>query len=284
MNKGVLIFANNNRQIDYAKMAVVSGSLAAKHLKVPVSLATDETTVAWMKQSGQWQEALTVFDKIISKNTPQDLQQRKFFDGPTSTTAPFKNSTRPSAWYVTPYERTLLIDCDYFIMSDALNEYWEVDSPLLISDQYNDIQDQSRAGWLDSYVSDTGVKLLWATTVMFTKNDETKIFFDLVEHIRKNYRRFADVYRFDNRIYRNDIAFGIAKHILYGFETDKGYSLPSVLSVPDQDMIVDVENGAMKVLSKNLNDYTLCSIKDRDIHLMNKQAVLRNLDKIKETL
>lgn len=281
MKKGVVIFAHNNRQIDYAKMALASGGLAKKHLGVPVSLITDQSTVDWLKESNLWDKALQTFEQIIDVERPADLQQRKFKDGKESVTAPFKNSNRSSVWDLTPYDRTLMIDCDYFIFSDALNEYWECESDILISTKYNDVQG-NRIGYLDKYISDTGVRLLWATTVMFTKNENTKVFFELVKHIKDNYKKFADIFRFDNRMYRNDISFGIARHILYGFETDNDYAMPPVLSVPDMDLVYDVNENGIQLLTSNANDYTLCNIKDRDIHIMNKQAITRHIDKFME--
>lgn len=281
MKKGVVIFAHNSRQIDYAKMAIVSGRLAKKHLGVPVSLVTDQSTIDWMKQSNLWDTALDTFEHVIDSEHPLDWNQRKFSDGRETVTAPFKNSNRSSVWDLTPYDRTLMIDCDYFIFSDTLNQYWDVDSDLMISSAYNDVQGD-RIGYLDKYISDTGVRLLWATTVMFTKNENTKVFFELVKHIKTNYKKFADIFRFDNRMYRNDISFGIARHILYGFETDNDYAMPPVLSVPDKDLIYDVSDNGIKILTATINDYTLCNIKDRDIHIMNKQSVTRNIDKFME--
>ena len=38
MTRGILIFAHNNRDVDYALMSIVSGHLAGKYLQVPVSL------------------------------------------------------------------------------------------------------------------------------------------------------------------------------------------------------------------------------------------------------
>lgn len=281
MKKGVVLFAHNNRQIDYAKMALVSGGLAKKNLGVPVSLVTDQSTIDWLKESNLWNKALETFEQIIDVERPTDLQQRKFKDGKESVTAPFKNSNRSSVWDLTPYDRTLMIDCDYFIFSDALNEYWDCNSDILISTKYNDVQGE-RIGYLDKHISDTGVRLLWATTVMFTKNENTKVFFELVKHIKDNYKKFADIFRFDSRMYRNDISFGIARHILYGFETDNDYAMPPVLSVPDMDLIYDVNKNGIQVLTANLNDYTLCNVKDRDIHIMNKQSITRHIDKFME--
>ena len=41
MSRGVLIFAHNNSEIDYLKMAIVNGLLAKKHLGVKVCVVTD---------------------------------------------------------------------------------------------------------------------------------------------------------------------------------------------------------------------------------------------------
>jgi hypothetical protein len=48
MKNGCLIFAHNNRQIDYSLLALISGGLAKKNLKVPISLVTDKSTVDWL--------------------------------------------------------------------------------------------------------------------------------------------------------------------------------------------------------------------------------------------
>ena len=42
MRKGVLLFANNNSQVDYIKQACYLAKKVKKHLKVPVSLVTSD--------------------------------------------------------------------------------------------------------------------------------------------------------------------------------------------------------------------------------------------------
>jgi len=286
MSKGVLIFAHNNRQVDYARMAIIAGGLATKNLQVPVTLATDDSTVAWMKESNIYTTAMKIFEHIRIVNRPEDLQNRKFNDGTEQVVAPFKNSNRASVYNITPYDRTLLIDSDFFILTDELNNYWDIDSSVLISKNYNDILGPERIGYLDRYVSNTGVQLLWATKVMFTKNEESKTFFNLVNHVRENYKRYADVYRYDSRMYRNDIAFAVARHIMYGFETDNDYSLPDVFSVPDKDVLYDVSNESLKFLvsPKLNNNFIATSVKGRDVHIMNKQSIIRNFDKLVEMI
>jgi hypothetical protein len=287
MTQGVLIFAHNNRDIDYAVMSIVSGALAKKHLNVPVSLATDASTIDWMKTSKSYDRAVSIFEQIIEVETPVIDNHRRLHDGNDSKTVPFVNSNRSSVWDITPYDRTLLIDSDFLILSDRLSQYWQLDSDIMIGESMQDILESSRAGYHDSYISDVGPHLYWATTVMFTKNKYTQMFFDLVKTIRANYSYYADMYRFNPSQYRNDISFSIAKHILNGFETDKTLSLPPVLTTLDKDVLykVDSDNRLTFLINNDLNsNYCATTIKGLDVHVMNKQSLIRNADSLLELI
>lgn len=284
MNRGCLIFAHNSRDVDYAMMAIISGGLAKKNLQVPVSLVTDQSTIDWMKESGSFSKAESIFENFILVDRPVISNRRKLSDGQTNKVVPFINDNRASAWDLTPYDHTLLIDCDYLIFSDNLNKYWDLKESFLISKAMNDIRGD-RIGYLDKHISETGVHLFWATTVMFIKNEESKQVFELVKTIRDNYEQYSDIYRFNSRQYRNDISFSIAKHLLDGFTTDAVTSLPPVLSVIDRDLLVDIngENLLFLVMDASKSDnYNLCSIKGTDIHIMNKQSIVRNKEKLLE--
>lgn len=282
MKTGILIYAYNSPSLDYALMSVISGGLAKKHLGHPVTLVTDQSTVDWMERSKIYKKAREVFENIIVSERPSSGNTRRLNDGTEVSIVPFLNSTRHIAWEITPYERTLLIDSDFLILSDQLNEYWEVDQDVMIGDSIKDLYDQKRLGYQDVYVSDTSTKLYWATTVMFTKNQNSKLFFDLVNHIRENYIFYSDVYRFDHRQYRNDIAFSVAKHILNGFVEDNRYSLPPLLTALDRDILFDVKNDKLSFLINHNygSGYISSSVTAQDVHVMNKQSIIRNKDKL----
>jgi hypothetical protein len=282
MNKGVLIIAHNSRSVDYARTAVIAGGLAKKHLGVPVSLVTDNSTIDWMKESNIYADAISIFEQIIEIDRPKLDNYRILHDRDSSNTVPFINSTRSSAYDLTPYDRTLLIDSDFLIMSPRLAAYWDVDASILIADSMNDIKGD-RCGVLDKWVSETGIHLYWATTVMFSKNQESKIFFQLVEFIKENYNYFSDVYRFDTRQYRNDISFSIAMHILNNFEKNT-ITLPSILTAQGTDSLELIKNGAFKILVKTSEIEYVNSIIDTDVHIINKQSLVRNYDALKELL
>jgi len=283
MTNGILIFAHNNREIDYALMAVIAGGLARKHLNVPATLVTDASTLEWMAKSEIVEKAKEVFEAFIIVEKPLTDNQRRLHDGKFSDVlVPFVNANRASAWDLTPYDRTLLIDSDFLIFSDRLSEYWDVDESILVSDSMNDMVVPSRNGYHDNYISHTGVKLFWATTVMFTKDDVSKMFFETVDFVRTHYSYYGDLFRFDPRQYRNDISFSVANHLLYGFE-EPVMSLPPVLTTIDKDILHSVDdNGKLTFLLSGKVDANYCpaTIKDTDVHVMNKKSIVRNAENL----
>lgn len=287
MNAGVLIFAHNNRDIDYALMSMISGGLAKKHLQMPVSLVTDPSTIDWLINSDKLKLASQIFDKIISVEKPNTDNKRNLHDGLRNKVVPFVNTNRSSAWDMTPYDRTLLIDSDYLIFSDRLSNYWNYDSSVMISSAAFDIIKDDRLGYHDRYISDTGVHLSWATTVMFTKNEESRVFFELVNFIKDNYQFYADLFRFGTTQFRNDIAFSVANHILNGFETNLRDSLPPVLTTLDKDILHSVDtNGKLTFLVSHMLDNNFCAASTNgiDVHVMNKQSLVRNADQLLELI
>jgi hypothetical protein len=266
-------------------MSIISGGLAKKYLNLPVSLITDQSTVDWMKTSGTFDKASQVFENIKLIDRPVSDNTRRLNDGQESKTVPFLNSTRSKVWDLTPYDETLLIDSDYLIFSDLLNQYWHLADSVLIGKAMNDVQGQ-RIGFLDKNVSDVGVHLYWATTVMFKKNERSKLFFDLVDNVKTNYSYFADIYRFSSSQFRNDIAFSVAKHILDGFETNTKENLPPVLTAIDKDILHSVceKTGKLTFLISNASadKFYLASVNGVDVHIINKQSIILNSDNLLE--
>lgn len=285
MTRGILIFAHNNRDVDYALMSVISGGLAKKHLSLPVSLVTDQTTLDWIKESGIQSTADAVFDKVITVDKPVTDNARKLHDGIDGKVVPFVNLNRNDAYSLTPYDQTLLIDSDFLIFSDNLNNYWEYSNRVLLGQSINDVIGKNRLGYHDLYISDTGPHLYWATTIMFTKNDYAKNFFAILAHVKENYDYFSDLYRFYVKNYRNDIAFSIAQHIMDGNETQKECHLPSVFSVIDKDILYSVEDNKLTFLiHSNGDNFCAASVKNTDVHVMNKASIIRHSKKLLELI
>jgi len=282
MTQGIIIYAHNSRDVDYAKLAIIAGGLAKKNLNRPVSLITDKSTIKWMKESGSYEIASNIFDKFITTEKPDTINKRTLFDGSEKSSVAFLNTNRSSAYDLSPYDQTLLIDSDYLVLSNELNKYWDLSDYPMISSDFKDAYFTDRRGYHDRYISDTGVKLYWATTLMFNKNDQSRLLFDTVTYIRNNYEYFGDLYRFHPGTYRNDIAFSIAKHTLNGFSLDFDMNLPPVLSSIDKDILASVEtDGRMTIYfsEPNTGKYVASSFKNIDLHIMNKQSIIRHYEK-----
>jgi len=264
---------------------MLSARLAKKNLGIPVSLVTDPSTLEWAKTSNNYEQLVSTFDKIIEVDRPITDNMRRLHDGVHFKNIPFVNANRANVYELTPYDQTLLMDSDFLIFSNRLSSYWDVDADVMIAKNMLDIYDQKRLGYHDKYVSDTGVHLYWATTVMFKKTPYSKMFFELVNVIRQNYQYYADLFRFDTTQYRNDISFSVAKHILDGFETNTNESLPPILTVLDKDVLQSVDaTGKLIILASphSDNNYYAAAVRGLDIHVMNKQSIIRHSEKLME--
>ena len=156
----------------------------------------------------------------------------------------------------------------------------------MMSHSLNDITGD-RSGVLDKRVGETGIHMFWATTVMFDKSQESKFFFKLVDFIKDNYRYYADLFRFNSKQFRNDIAFSVAKHIMNGFETDFVYTLPPVFSVFDKDILIEIKDNSLVFLidkPNNCGSFWAATTTNTDVHIMNKQSIIRHKDKLMEMI
>jgi hypothetical protein len=266
MNRGILIYAHNNEIINYVELAKVSAKLAKEQLNYPVSLISDSESLSSVTD-------VTIFDKIITIEKPE-LSNKRSSNGKISS---FLNSNRNTAWDLTPYDHTLIIDADYFVFTNKLNEYWDIDQSFLISPGSNFFL-ESNSGYLDKYVSYQGIPMKWATTIMFKKNNESKLYFDLVNIIRQEYLYFNLLYNFNPRLYRNDIAFSIADHILNGHLSASIYYLPTINSVAVNSKILHIDkNFGVKILFDVDKDPYVIDIKNSDVHFMNKEDLIKHI-------
>ena len=282
MTQGCLIFAHDSN-IDYGSQAVLAARLVNKYLNVPVSLVTDDVTLDNLNAKFD----NLPFDKIIT--TVVDDSNLRYLPSQDHTgqreLVSFINGGRERAWELTPYDRTLIIDSDFLVFSNTLNKYWKDQHDFLICPKMTDLQSTLE----EQKISSNTIKLLWATNIMFTKNADTKILFDLVKYIKEEYRYFAGLYEFDARQYRNDFAFSIAAHILGAHGLSKWHGvLASPLMFSEYDEIVDVKGlGDITIMSKNIQgngEFQLVRCQGQDIHIMNKRDLLANLTRIMELI
>jgi hypothetical protein len=276
MTTGALIFAQNNAQIDYVKLAIFAASKIKQFLNIPVSIVTDSPAylVETYPDHG--------FDQII-EITGSAAGRKTFHDGTLySKVLEWKNLSRPQIYDLTPYDKTLVIDSDYIINSDILSIALERDYEFQIYTKSFDL-----SGWRTTKeferINLYSIPFYWATTFIFVKSPQTKAFFDLVNYIKENWLYYRVLYNIDASVYRNDYAFSIAIHIMNGKTSgDFATELPGKMTYClDRDILLKMKDNKLQFLvekQNHLGEYILAKTSGIDVHVMNKISLTRCID------
>ena len=290
MTRGVLMYAHNNTEIDYLKIACANALMVQKNLGVPVTLVTDRGTISWGEEVMGASFLRKCFENIIEVDRDYTFKnQRNFADTCFATkNLQFYNANHWQAYELSPYEETLFIDADYLIMSSSLNNCWGSNNDVMINKTIYSPIDESLP--YVKNIDDMGIELYWATVIYFRKSSLAEFLFDTVRHIQDNYGYYRDLYCFSGGMFRNDNAFSIAIHMLNGFSNEEPVvqelPIPALLmswDTSDIHSISDINNiiiYAEKTTQKGT--YLLTRFKNTDIHIMNKWAINRHADRIIE--
>ena len=234
-SRGIVAFAYNVDTIDYVSIAHNSLQLASKKLGLPYTLITDS----------ELQNDLFTMR--------HDIDSGEFIK--------WRNVGRHHAYELSPYNETLVIDVDYLILDNNLNKIFNIEWDYLLARD-------SRAltvTWPDQ-MGNTSLPYVWATVFAFRKTARSKMFFDLVGRIQRNYSYYRALFNIDNRNFRNDFAFAIADVILNGYTLDKKSIPGSVIAVDQSIDRIDIIEGKIVVKDKN-KSYVL---PHTNLHVMSK--------------
>ena len=165
MTRGFLIFAQNNPDVDYCKMAVFCARRLKKYIDLPITIVTDSKE--WLLQSQP--DADDLFDQIVTAYT-DTTQQRRYSDGSLySKQIVWKNLSRVEAYDLSPYDETIILDSDYIVSSDYLAHQFAQENDLALFRHSHDL-----AQWRNTesfeFINDQSVPFYWATVVFFRKN------------------------------------------------------------------------------------------------------------------
>lgn len=274
MTKGVLLFANNNEQVDYVKQAIFCAKRVKKYTNLNVTLVTDSSDAL-----EQYKFYTKYIDNVVAVEKSTELQTRKFYDGDTYKDATWKNHSRASCFDISPYDQTLVIDTDFIVSSNNIERCFDSRYDFLINRYAYDLHTE-RDNIPELHVSNTSVPMYWATVFYFTKTQQNKMFFDLVEFIRDNWSYYKLLYNFNSKTYRNDFAFSIAIHILSNHTSiEQPKVIPTLYMITDRDSLLDIQDDKISVLLSNEGQDVAATLKHSDLHIMNKFSLDRYIDK-----
>jgi hypothetical protein len=272
MSKGALLFALNNSEINYIKLAEFAAERIKKHLSVPVSIVTDEKSLSSVSSN--------VFDKIITVDSEKYLL-KTFNDGLSkSAKTEWKNSHRNSSFDLTPYDETLVVDVDFVINSNVLTYCWNQPHDFLIYKKSFDLAQRKDTREF-AVLSDYSIPFYWATVFWFKKTELNEQLFSIISHIKSNWHYYKFQYQIHSHSFRNDYAFSIAIHMMNGFaDSDFAKSLPGKMYYTlDTDILIKQHDNSLFFLTQsNTNQYTPLKISNVDVHVMNKYSLLRIIE------
>lgn len=284
MSNGVLLFANNNDQIDYVKQSLYLASNIKRHMNCAVAVATDSPdylTEFFPKQA-------IYVDHIIpiDYNTTQTTQHKRFRDGTMAEKSlVWKNTNRSSAYDITPFDQTIVLDTDVMINNSRLMACFDQPEDFLIDRQPMDVHPTRHDPTFDR-ISDKSVQFFWATAFFFRKTSSTRLLFDTINHIKDNYDFYRMMYQIKPTKLRNDFVFSIAIHILNGFQTNPDWpnSMPAkMFMTTDKDVLYKIKNDRFTFLldkQTHPGQYTVNSLSGVNIHCMNKFSLGRCIDEV----
>ena len=289
--RGILMFAHNNQEIDYIKLAIVNALLIQKHLLLTseqITIITDQTTYDYALESlgedmvNKSAQYMVTQTDVKFKYKNQRIYKDTYY---SPKVLPFYNVNRCDAYELSPYDETILIDADYLVLSDVLNTCWNSNNDVMMNWKFQDVCSDRKYQQLDR-LDPLGITMYWATVVYFRKGPEAESLFNIVKHVKDNRTHYSNLYKFNDSIYRNDYSFSIAAHMLSGFR-DKGLAqLPFTLyKTFDTDDIYKARGEKLYLYLEKANapgDFMLTKWVGTDIHIMNKWAFNRISDHLLE--
>ena len=282
MTKGVVLFAQNNHTIDYVKQAIFCAKKIKKHLGLPVAVATD--SVQWLETNYPFYKKY--IDHVIELEWKHCNQKRVFHDGTMSNrNLEWRNHERGTVYDITPFDETLVMDTDFLVGNDLLLNAFKTDQDFLIYRHVADLNSERPDEYRFNKISDRSVDMYWATVFYFKKTERTRLFFDLVNHIKENWLYYRLVYQIPEVTYRNDFSFSIAIHLMNGHQrTNWPHILPGKLwFTTDVDILVKMNEEQYVFLLDKKNwrgHYTVSSIENANIHIMNKFSLDRAISEV----
>lgn len=249
-SKGVVVFAFNSSTVDYVKIADQTSRLIDTNLKLPITLITDKDA-----------DPKFNYDHVIKV----DSRSGNLRTGANGELIEWKNFDRYLAYKFSPYDTTILVDCDYLVLDDSLLK-------LLTNNFDYKLMHNSHGhnGPLYQIMGTISPPFVWATLVLFNKSSLSKQYFDLVGRIQRNYAYYSTLFNCTGS-YRNDYAFAMANIILNGYNLNEHQGIPwSMFTMEGGVKLIEIKNNFLIFR----NDSTANVVARQNVHVMDKKFLI----------
>ena len=245
MSSGVLLFCFDTEHTRYHKILERCIRLVKKNICREITVVTNFDT--------------------YQKMSPMGFINYKFIEpelGNTKLGKEWNNVDRHMAYELSPYDTTLVMDIDYFCFSDNLKQLFDTGYDFLVPDTAHDLTgrntfDQRRRSM---------IPMVWATVLLFKKNDKVRKIFDTVKYIKQHYSYFTEMYRIYVKNLRNDYLFAMALQQINGFVGYETFPFALPTLPPDCEVVKITDEG----ISWKHGDQ-ISYVENQDVHVLNKE-------------
>jgi hypothetical protein len=207
--------------------------------------------------------------EICVYSTAEGKFTRKFADQENDVT--WYNGNRVDAYYLSPWDCTLVLDADYVISSAQLKKVLSMDCNFAAHKMAYDIIHQDNFDSLNSF-GNFNMPMWWATVMMFRKSDEAEMIFDCMLMVKNNWDHYKNLYKISSPMYRNDFALSIALGIVNGHTLDH-IAIPWKLAsiTPSRSLIkLSLDEYRVDFLTHDQKSRYI-TISNQDFHSMGKR-------------
>lgn len=237
-SRGIVALAVNTPTTDYVAMAKKTVALASRVLNLPYTIITETQVGSHIVPSSRFDPDLAQFVE-------------------------WKNFGRHAVYELSPYDETLVIDADYLVLEDSLQQIFDQDFDYLLMRSARMLDGEPIPTCMGAH----GLPYVWATVFAFRKTERAKMFFGLVDRIQKNYAYYHSLFNVESRNYRNDYAFAMADIILNGHTLcDQG--IPGALLNVAQPIQSISRHKDFVVIKDQQRSYVIPTM---NIHVMSKE-------------
>ena len=258
MSRGIVLFAHNNDNTDYYKMAVYTAKRVNRFYDLPVTIITDASSVT---------DDTYQFDKtiLIEPDSSNSINRRTWI-----------NKGRYQVYDLSPYDETLVLDTDYMINSRELLKTFEQPSDFMCYRSSKYLLNPSA----NETMSTNGLGIYWATVMRFNRSNRARDVFKMIEMVQKNYQHYADLHNFLPYTYRNDYALTIALRTVNGhLESEQDFITGRLIHAGQTVKVERVDDTTYEVsgditINERLKRQYI-QLKDFDFHVLDKEMFMR---------
>jgi hypothetical protein len=263
--KGILIYAFNNKSINYFRQAVWCANRVNKYLNLPVTIVTDDESIGNTKHT---------HNIIISR--AESGGYRVFNPGIDSSADVWYNGNRFQSYELSPYDQTIVLDSDYIVCSDQLLTLFDTTIEVTAMKHVYDITNRDQFLPYKSISDGRGLHHYWATVLYFRKGQTSQDFFNLLTMIKENYIHYSNLYSFRTTPFRNDFAVSIALNTIYGHIPDAIPVIPWRMANVFSDVEISTDDQEIFNLGYRVeNKYRTVQVTGQDFHFMNKNSLAK---------